>query len=80
MKNTITRLISIPIIMGVLFLFSLIPFQSCEPDETEDEFECDTCFHVRKPNIYLYPTEKSTITVNLSFPMGGKVTTSILDS
>jgi hypothetical protein len=30
-----------------------------------------------KPNIYLYPTEKSRVSVNLSFPRGGKITTSI---
>lgn len=77
MKNTIPRLIPIPIIIGVLLLFSLIPFQSCEPDEPEDEYECDTCFYVMKPNIYIYPTEKSNMSVNLSFPLGGKITTSI---
>ena len=32
-----------------------------------------------KPNIYLYPTERININVSLSFPNGGKVTTSIPD-
>jgi hypothetical protein len=77
MKNAIPRLIPFQIIIGAFFLFSLIPFQSCEPDECEDEFECDSCFYVMKPNIYLYPTEKSRISVNLSFPLRGKITTSI---
>jgi hypothetical protein len=76
MKNSITRFSPFQIIIGALFLFSLIPFQSCEPDE-EDEFECDTCLYVMKPNIYLYPTEKSSISINLSFPLGGKIITSI---
>jgi hypothetical protein len=77
MKNTISLLIPFQIIISALFLFSLIPFQSCKPDETEDEYKCDTCFFVLKPNIYLYPTEKSNMSVNLSFPLGGKITTSI---
>ena len=52
------------------------PFQSCrKPDEPP----CDTCNRIRalKPNIYLYPTEKSQLNVNLSFPLGGKIVTSI---
>jgi len=67
------------LIVGVLLLSVSIPFQSCEPDEPEDEneHECDTCIRVLKPNIYLYPTEKSQINIKLSFPMGGKIVTSI---
>jgi hypothetical protein len=30
-----------------------------------------------KPNIYLHPKEKSRLNVNISFPLGGKITTSI---
>jgi len=77
MKNHIPRLITLQIIIGAFFLFSLIPFQSCEPDDSGNEFECDTCYYSMKPNIYLYPTEKSRVRVNLTFPLGGKVTTSI---
>ena len=77
MNNTITRLILIQIIIGVLLLIGLVPFQSCDPDDTNDETRCDTCIYVMKPNIYIYPTEKSKISVNLSFPRGGKITASI---
>jgi hypothetical protein len=32
-----------------------------------------------KPNIYIYPTEKMQLSVNLSFPLGGNILTSIPD-
>ena len=32
-----------------------------------------------KPNIYIYPTEKMQLSVNLSFPQGGNIITSIPD-
>ena len=74
MRNTILNLVIFQIIIGALFLSISIPFQSCEPDEPP----CDTCGPVtKKPNIYLYPTERSQISVNLSFPLGGKIITSI---
>lgn len=77
MKKTLLNLVIFQIISGAIFLSLSIPFQSCEPDEP-DEDECDTCGAVlRKPNIYLYPTERSQISVNLSFPIGGKIITSI---
>lgn len=34
---------------------------------------------VMKPNIYIYPTEKMQLSVNLSFPLGGNIVTSIPD-
>jgi hypothetical protein len=61
--------------IGGLFLLSSISFQSCEPDEAE--YECDTCIRALKPNIYLYPTENTTLSVSLNFPFGGKIITSI---
>jgi hypothetical protein len=75
MKKPILKLIILQIIIGVLFLFISTPFHSCKPDESE----CDTCNRmvVYKPNIYIYPTERSQISVNLSFPHGGKIITSI---
>ena len=77
MKKTILNLVTFHVIIGALFLSLSIPFQSCEPDEP-DEHECDTCGPVTyKPNIYLYPTEGSQISVKLSFPIGGKIITSI---
>lgn len=80
MKKSILRIIGFhSLIVGVLLLSVSIPFQSCEPDEPEDanKHECDTCIRVLKPNIYLYPTEKSQININLNFPLGGKIVTSI---
>jgi hypothetical protein len=74
MKKTILNLIFFQIIIGGLFLSISIPFQSCEPIN----HPCDTCGPVlMKPNIYLYPTERSQISINLSFPLGGKIITSI---
>lgn len=66
-----------------VFLISLlitfaIPFQSCKPDDDDQkEEECDSCIIVFKPNIYLYPNEKTRLSVNLDFPKGGKVVTSV---
>lgn len=52
-------------------------FQSCKPDDVLDEDEtCDTCILVYKPNIYIYPEEKSTLFVSLDFPQGGKIVAS----
>jgi hypothetical protein len=75
MKKTILKLVGLQIITGGLFLLISTPFQSCKPHEPE----CDTCNRivVYKPNIYLYPTERSQISVNLTFPNGGKIITSI---
>jgi len=77
MKKSILKLIGLPIIICGLFLLILIPFQSCKPEEPDDTNECDTCIIALKPNIYIYPTERSQISVNLSFPYGGKIITSI---
>ena len=77
MKKTILKLVTFHVSIAALLLSLSIPFQSCEPDET-DENECDTCGTIsRKPNIYLYPAERSKLSINLSFPLGGKVITSI---
>jgi len=83
MKNAILNLVRFQIIITGLFLLISIPFHSCEPDEdededeVEDENESDSLAPVRKPNIYLYPAERSRISVNLIFPIGGKIITSI---
>jgi hypothetical protein len=75
MKKTILKLIVLQVIIGGLFLLISAPFQSCKPDEPG----CDTCNRVvvYEPNIYLYPAGQSQIHVNLSFPYGGKIITSI---
>jgi len=56
------------------YLMMATPFQSCYPD---DDDECDTCNIVYKPNIYIYPNEKTELTVKIDFPMGGNIITSI---
>jgi len=74
MRKSILNLVILQMIIGGLFLLIAVPFQGCKPDD----HECDTCRAVvYKPNIYLYPTEKSKIRVNLNFPLGGKIIKSI---
>lgn len=65
-----SRFIYLSVLILVIIALSL-PLQSCDPDEVEPE--CDTCLIVYKPNIYLYPTEKTQMVVNLTFPMGGGI-------
>ena len=57
------------------YLITTSTFQSCK----KDSVECDTCVVAYKPNIYLYPIEKTQLIVNLEFPKGGKVIKSIPD-
>ena len=67
------------LVFGLFILFTL-PFQSCKPDDeenNEDDGICDTCIVVYKPNIYIYPQEKTELTVTLNFPKGGNIITSI---
>ncbi len=33
--------------------------------------------HIKKPNIYIYPTRKMELSIKISFPQGGRITTSI---
>ena len=63
----------------ILFLgafFFVILQSGCDnsPTETCDE---DTTVTVFKPNIYIYPIERIDLSVNITFPIGGKVTESI---
>lgn len=52
--------------------------QSCNSDDCDDEEEtCDTCIVAYKPNIYLYPEKETFLKVELSFPKGGGILTSI---
>ena len=71
------KFFGLPLLLFGLLIISTIPFQSCEPDDDDDNNECDTCNVVRKPNIYIYPTETTQIRINLNFPLGGEVITSI---
>ncbi len=65
----------------IIFLFCIgliiaLPFQSCERED-DDEQQCDTCIMVLKPNIYIYPENETQLMVELDFPLGGNVVTSI---
>ena len=61
--------------IAITYLITTSTFQSCK----KDNVECDTCVIAYKPNIYLYPIEKTQLIVNLEFPKGGKVIKSIPD-
>jgi len=69
--------------LSILFFLSITYFvtastlQSCKKDDSDSDNDCDTCIVAYKPNIYLYPVEKTQLTVNLEFPKGGKVIKSI---
>jgi len=75
------RLFVFPSLFVSLILVSIIPIQSCEPEEEDSICDtcntCDTCVMVYKPNIYIYPDEKSQMTVNINFPLGGMIVKSI---
>jgi len=66
-----------PALLTFLLVAAFLPFQSCEPEDNEDNCECDTCNLVRKPNIYIYPETTIQLELSLNFPMGGKIVTSI---
>ena len=63
------RILEFPFLF-TLILLSTISFQSCEPDERKEDL-------VYKPNIYIYPKETVQLDVLLSFPLGGKIVSSI---
>jgi hypothetical protein len=59
----------------LLILMSMIisvPFQSCEPDDNCSSGNVDY-----KPNIYIYPEEQLDLNVQIHFPLGGEILTSI---
>jgi hypothetical protein len=66
-----------------LFVMLAIPFQSCDIDfepvsDTCTQANIDTPFpRVYKPNIYIHPKKNIAIDVNISFPNGGTIVTSI---
>ena len=61
----------------ITYLTTASTLQSCRKDNNDTDEECDTCIVAYKPNIYLYPIEKTQLTVKLKFPKGGKVIKSI---
>jgi len=75
MKKSILSFILIQVFIGGLLFLGSIPFHSCEPESDPEEHEV----RVYKPNIYLYPAEKVSLDVSISFPLGGKIIASIPD-
>ncbi|MBK8805626.1 MAG: hypothetical protein IPO21_02805 [Bacteroidales bacterium] len=67
------KFLAFPLLLSLCLIF-IVPFQSCKDDD-----DCDDCTTVKKPNIYIYPSEQIDLTVKLNFPMGGKVVASIPD-
>ncbi len=65
-----------PAFVTVLIIAAATFTQSCNPDDPEDD-GCDSCIIAYKPNIYIYPEEKTDLTLLLVFPKGGKVVASI---
>jgi hypothetical protein len=62
----------------LLLLFSIVLFDCQKNSESITGFnENDTTNNdsliIRKPNIYIYPTEKIELNVELKFPKGGKI-------
>lgn len=64
------------VVFTILFALSSTIFYSCDPDD-DDEFECDSCHTLYKPNIYIYPTDDIKLDVKIHFPNGGEVIKSI---
>ena len=66
--------------VSILFLiafFFVILHSGCKDSPTEPINEDTSQVVVKKPNIYIYPTEKINLAVNITFPLGGRVTESI---
>ena len=61
--------------VAITYLITSSTLQGCKKDNSDND--CDTCIVAYKPNIYLYPKEKTQLTVKLEFPKGGKVIKSI---
>lgn len=65
--------------IAILFLsaFFILSLQNGCKDSPTEPRDLDTTVSVYKPNIYIYPTEKIDLAVNIIFPLGGEVTESI---
>jgi hypothetical protein len=66
------------ILINMVFLAMLIPgftmLSSCKPEKEDDP---NDSMVVYKPNIYIYPTEKTQLSLQISFPLSGKILASI---
>lgn len=65
--------LGLPIVIIGLLIISSVPFQSCKPN---DDDVPDTIV-AYKPNIYIYPEEKTTMNIQLDFPQGGEIIAAI---
>lgn len=65
----------------IILLFILVIANGCkentDPPTAHVIPDSSGMVTIKKPNIYLYPTERSSFTVQLKFPSGGKVIESI---
>lgn len=68
------KILGFPLLI-FFYMISSVPFQSCKPDDDDDD--CDTCIVAYKPNIYIYPNEQIDLSIKINFPMGGNIVTSI---
>ncbi len=68
-------------IIILLFVLTIILFSCHKKTESITGFHIDTTggLIVRKPNIYIYPSDKIDLTITLNFPKGGKILESIPD-
>ena len=57
-------------ILTINYLITAFTLQGCKKDNSDSDNECDTCVVAYKPNVYLYPIEKTRLNVNLNFPKG----------
>ena len=75
-------------IILIFFVFCLMALLSCEVDKnpiasnscadtTDGHWWDNDSIHVRKPNIYIYPTQKINLILKVVFPQGGSITESI---
>ncbi len=71
MKKVLIIISFFTLVLGLVFFLSSA-LQSCKkPDDKSDTAR------VYKPNIYIYPKHTIDLKVNVSFPKGGKIVTSI---
>jgi hypothetical protein len=63
-------------ILLVLVPFLLIDY-GCKENSTEPTDIDTNSIHVRKPNLYIYPNQTLSLTVDIDFPKGGQIVESI---
>ena len=61
----------------LLFLPIILFDYGCNDSSTEPNYNDTTTVIARKPNLYIYPEEKISLSIEVVFPNGGKVIESI---